>query len=40
MLSFDKAHSVDAQGLVLPGFCSSDVGPGAAVAAGLVGVLR
>ncbi|QNI64761.1 hypothetical protein SynA1544_01828 [Synechococcus sp. A15-44] len=40
MLSFDKAHSVDAQSFVLPGVCSSDVGPGASVAAGLVAVLR
>ena len=30
----------DAQSLVLPGFCSSDVGSSAAVAAGLVAVLR
>ena len=30
----------DAQSLVLPGVCSSDVGPGASVAAGLVAVLR
>ena len=39
MLSFNKAHSVDVQSLVLPGFCSSDVGSGASVAAGLVAVL-
>ena len=30
----------NAQSLVLPGFCSSDVGPGASVAAGLVAVLN